>query len=384
MKYKTLKEIEERRAQIKEELEKDGADLNALKAEVEELRKYEEDLKKAAKEAEETRRMIADGLKGTVVESHTVTEAPKDDEEVRKSKAYIDAFAEYIKTGDDKECRKLLSTNATAATGYVPVPVMVEGIIKTAWERLEFLGRVKKTGFKGNLKVPFELTADGAYEHSEGTTAVTEENLTIGIVELKPENIKKWIRISDEAVAMGGEAFVRYIYEEIAYRVLKKLTEVAVGKIVSAGTSNSSSAIGIPKVSEAPGINTIRNATANLSDEAVNLCVVINRLTEAEFNDAHAAGNFAIDPWAGLPRVYTTALPAYTSADENATYAIIGDLSALQVNYPEGEGIIIKWDDMSLAEEDLVKVVGRQYAGCAVTGPGRLVRLTKPASAVTT
>jgi hypothetical protein len=102
------------------------------------------------------------------------------------------------------------------------------------------------------------------------------------------------------------------------------------------------------------------------------------------FNDAHAAGNFAIDPWAGLPRVYTTALPAYTSADDNATYAIIGDLSALQVNYPEGEGIIIKWDDMSLAEEDLVKVVGRQYAGCAVTGPGRLVRLTKPAGAVTT
>ena len=62
----------------------------------------------------------------------------------------------------------------------------------------------------------------------------------------------------------------------------------------------------------------------------------------------------------------------------------MGDLSALQVNYPEGDGVTIKWDDLSLAEEDLVKVVGRQYAGHKVTAPGRLVRITKPAAVVTT
>ena len=128
----------------------------------------------------------------------------------------------------------------------------------------------------------------------------------------------------------------------------------------------------------APGVTTIVNAAANLSEEATDLCVVMNRLSEAAFNTAFANANFAIDPWAGLPRVYTSALPAYSAANENDMYAIIGDLKAVQVNYPEGEGVIIKWDDLSLAEDDLVKVVGRQYAGHDVTAPGRLVKLTKP------
>ena len=39
MKYKTLKEIEERKAAILTEMEQEGADLDALKNEVEELRK---------------------------------------------------------------------------------------------------------------------------------------------------------------------------------------------------------------------------------------------------------------------------------------------------------------------------------------------------------
>ena len=274
--------------------------------------------------------------------------------------------------------------NTWTATGYVPVPEYVDGMIKTAWESNELLNRVNKTAFKGNLKVPFEKSADGAYVHSEGTTGLTEEDLQLGIVELKPENIKKWIKISDEAVDLGGEEFVRYIYKEIIYRVLNKLVSELVGDVTSAGTSHTTSAIGIPKVSEAPGVMTIADAAAYLSDEATNICVVMNRLSEQQFNAAYAAANFAIDPYAGLPRVYTSALPAYSTADSNATYAFIGDLKAIQVNYPVGEGVIVKWDDKTLAEDDLVKVIGRQFAGHDVTAPGRLVRLTKPAGSATT
>ena len=119
-------------------------------------------------------------------------------------------------------------------------------------------------------------------------------------------------------------------------------------------------------------------AVANLSDEAQNLCVLINPLTKVAFHEAYAAGNFAVDPFQGLPVITTGALPAITTASAGDVYAIVGDLSAIQVNYPEGEGLIIKWDDMSEAEDDLVKVVGRQYSGFGVTAPGRLVKLTKP------
>ncbi len=385
-----LGEIEKRTAEIDTMLEQPDVEKSDelteearnLAEERNSLNTQLEELKKEAEKAEETRKAVANGA-GEVKDEHK-EEHVMNEKEIRSSAEYCEAYKKYILSGDDKECRSLLSTNATAATGYVPVPTLVENVIKTAWESNELLSRINKTGFKGNLKVPFEKSADGAYIHSEGTTGLTEEDLQIGVVELVPANIKKWIKISDEAIAMGGEAFVEYIYKEMAYRVLLKLAADLIGDVVAAGTSHSTSAIGIPKVNKAPGIMTIADAAANLCDEATNLCVVMNRLTEQQFNAAYAAGNFAIDPYAGLPRVYTSALPAYSSADTNATYAIIGDLRAIQANYPEGEGIVIKWDELTYAEDDMVKVVARQYAGHGVTAPGRLVRLTKPSGAVTT
>lgn len=385
MKYKTMQEIETRKAAILQEMEQDGADLDALKAEMEELRQNAEEIQQAANKAAETRRQIANGAAGIrvqVVESHGVDGGATTLDEIRSSKAYIDAYANYIKTGKADECRALLSTNAPA-NGSVPVPTLVDEIVRTAWERNELLSRVSRTYFRGNLKVPFERSADDAYAHVEGTTAVTEEDLSLGIVELKPENVKKWIKISDEAVTMGGEAFLRYIYDEITYRVVKKLADLLVTDVKNAGTSHSASAVGIPKVTEAPSVTTIENGAANLSDEATNLVIVMNRLTETNFTAARAAGNFAMDPFAGLPRIYSSALPAYNTASAGDTYAIVGDLDALQVNYPEGDDVLIKWDDLSLAEEDLVKVIGRQYAGHGVTAPGRLVRICKPSSATT-
>ena len=385
MKYKTMKEIETRKAQILEEMKAEGADLDVLEKEMEELRQNADELQKAAIKAEEIRRKIADGAGsiGTVLESHEAESGRKTVDEIRSSAEYINAYADYIKTGDDKECRKLLSTNA-ANNGKIPVPTIVDNIIRTAWENDEILSRVRKTTIRGNLKVPFERSADPAYVHGEGTTAVTEEDLSIGIVELKPENIKKWIRISDEAIAMGGEAFVTYVYNELTYQIIRKLSALVVGAIKGADTSHGSTAIGIPKIAGEPSLTIVPQAEANLTDEARNPVVIINRLSSAAFQAARVAGNFAVDPYDGLTVLYTSALPAYSTADADAVWMIVGDLDGAQVNYPEGEGVITKWDDLTEAEADLVKVVGRQYAGYGVTGPGRFVNVKKSSGTVTT
>ena len=383
MKYKTLAEIETRKAAILQEMEQEGADLDALKNEMEELRKNADELREAAQKAEETRKAIAEGAKGvTVIETRKAENTSKTVDEIRGSAEYAEAFKNYILTGDDKECRALLTTNA-ASGGQVPVPVLVDQIIRTAWENDTILSRVRKTSFRGNLKVAFERAADPAYEHGEGTTAVTEEDLTLGIVEMVPKNIKKWIRISDESVALGGEAFVRYVYEELTYQIIKKLSALVIADIAGASTSHSSSAIGIPKIAGAPSLTIVPEAEANLTDEARNVVVIINRLSSAAFNEARVAGNFAVDPYDGLTVLYSSALPAYSAASDNAVWMIVGDLDGAQVNYPEGEGVIIKWDDLTEAEADMVKVVGRQYAAHKVTGPGRFVNVKK-AAAVTT
>ena len=134
------------------------------------------------------------------------------------------------------------------------------------------------------------------------------------------------------------------------------------------------------KITAAPALTTIATAFANLSDEARNPVIVMNKLTYANFIAAQAAGNFAFDPFMGLPVVFTSALGAYDSASANDVYAFVGDLSGVQVNYPEGDGIVIKYDDVSESEKDLVKIVGRQYAAHALTACGRFCNIAKPSS----
>ena len=379
-------EIEQRAAEIETALDNPEADLDALNEEARQLvtekAQLEEqlnELRTEAEKAEEERKAVAEGEGETKEEFKEETKMT--DLEMRGSAQYADAYKKFIISGDDKECRSLLTENAS---GDVPVPVLVENIVKHAWESNAFLSKVRKTAFRGNLKVPFEKSADPAYVHAEGTTGLTEEDLQLGIVTLTPANIKKWIKISDEAVAMGGEAFVQYVYEELAQRIMEKLVSELVGKANTAGTTHSDSVIGIPKLTEAPGVMVVQDAAAQASEEATDLCIALNPLTIQDFNAAYAAGNFAINPFDGVTVIKCSALPAYSSADANAMYAIVGDLKAFQVNYPEGEGIVTKWDDLTYAEDDMVKVVARQYAGYGVTAPGRLVKLCKPSGAETT
>ena len=371
----TIEQIEERKTAILSEMDKPEADLNSLETEMREAKAEIE--KRAADEAKkaEIRKMVANSAqKGTAVEPAKV--------EVRNSKAYIDAYAQYLKTGDDTECRSLLTVNAPAS-GTIPVPVFLQEKIETAWEKDPILSRVNKTYLRGNAKVPFELSADGAYVHPEGTTAPTEEALTFGLVTLTPESIKKWVSFSDEVEDMKGEEFLNYIYDELTYRVLKKLADNCLDDITTANTTNGATAIGVPKVTMAPAVTTVPTAVAHLADEADGLVLIMNRLTEVEFTAAYAAGNFAVDPFAGLPRAYSSHLPAYASASSNAVYAIVADLKGMQVNYPNGEGVTLKYDNLTKKTQDIVEVLGRQYAAHGITKLGRFVNIAKPAPATT-
>lgn len=376
----SMEELEARKAELLAAIDAEGADIDAIDTEARALKAEIEARKAAEAKKAETRKIVAEGG-GTVTKK--IEEERKETmtrEEIRKSPEYVEAYARYIKTGRDAECRAILTQNAPATQGSdgpVPVPVIVDEIVRTAWERDEILSRVRKTNIRGNLKVAFELSADGAVVHAEGSGPVDEENLAIGIVNMVPATIKKFVRISDEAVTMGGEAFLRYIYDELTYQIIRKLSALVIGDIAGAPAVSSASAVGVPQVSLAPSITAIGNAFANLSDEATDNVVIMNKLTFADFNAAYAAGQFAVDPFLGMKVLYTSALPAYSAASSGDVYAIVGDLKGAQVNYPEGEGVAIKYDDLSEAEADMVKVVGKQYAAHAVTAPGRFVNMKK-------
>ena len=355
-----------------EELENRSAELEAIKAEL-------ETRKAAAEEAEKRRQEIADGA-GETKEEHK-EENRMELRDFLKSNEYVEAYARYIKSGDDTEVRSLLTANAGASiTGEkLPVPTTLQEKIETAWEKDQILSRVTKTYIRGNLQIPFELTADPAIVHAEGSGAVAEEELTFGMVALIPESVKKWVSFSDEVEDMKGQEFLDYIYDEITYRVTKKLADLVVDDITTAPAANSASAIGVPAVTMAPGVVTIPTAAAQLSEEAVTPVVIMNRQTEVEFLAAYAAGSFAVDPFAGYEKVYTSHLPAYTAATSGQVYAIVGDLKGARVNYPNGDSMELKYDDMTRKKEDIVEILGRQFAAHGVTKLGHFVNLKKPA-----
>lgn len=298
--------------------------------------------------------------------------------EFRNTPEYINAYAEYIKTGDDHEVRALLSENSAVTTGTVAVPELVYDIVKTAWQKEGIMSLVRKAYLKGNLKVGFEASAGDATLHTQEGSAVDEESLVLGTVELVPVSIKKWISVSDEALDMRGEEFLRYIYDELAYRIAKKAADTLISKIEACGTTNGTNSVAVPKVASTQiTLGLIASAIGQLSDEAANPVIMMNKATWSAFKAVQAAGNYGYDPFEGLPVVFNNTITAFSAATTGVTYAIVGDLGQGAIaNFPNGSEITMKYDDLSLAEKDLVKIVGRQYVGLGIVGPYSFVKIT--------
>lgn len=192
IKEMTIEQLEERLAAIPAELETEGADLDSLEEEVRSIKEEMETRKAAEAQRVEIREQIASGHEGRTVETIHTEERKMSDIEVRNTKEYIDAFAEYIKNEDPKECRALLTENVS---GTVPVPAFILDVVRTAWQREGVMALVRKSYLRGNLKVGFEISATAATNHTEAAnSAVSEENLVLGTVSLTPISIKKWIR----------------------------------------------------------------------------------------------------------------------------------------------------------------------------------------------
>lgn len=371
-----MNEIEARLAEIRAALDTPEADLDALEEEVRALNAEKAEINEKA----EKRAALIEDVKETAkpVESFEeirTEETKMTNAEVRKSDAYINAFANYIKSGDDTECRALLTE---IVGGSVPVPTYIEDRVRQAWQDNALMSYVRKTYLAGIVKVGFEVSADGAAIHTEGTAAPSEENLVLGVVTLTPASIKKWIRISDEALDLGGSAFLDYIYDEVAYQIAKKAADTLVGMIATLGTAVSTSSVGAAQVKTSPAVGAIASAMALLSDQAANPIVVINKGTWGAFKAAEYAGNFPADPFEGLPVVFNNSLPTYASASTSGVWGIVGDFGyGAQANFPNGDQITFKFDDLTYAEADLVKVVGREYVALGAVAPGAFVNLIK-------
>lgn len=362
----SAEELLERRSAIGTEIDADGADLDALEAEA---RSINEELER--RQAEETKKneirgQVANGAGQTLetAEPETRKDEKMSEVEVRKSPEYLDAWVEYQKGTESEEQRALLTTNAT--NGTIAVPTYVEDTINTAWESNEIMRRVKRSYFKGNLKVGYEASAGPASMHTEGGNAVTEEELVIGYVELIPTMIKKLVRYSDEVLDMKGQAFVDYVFDEIEYQIVKLAAEGTVGAVIASSLCASSTLAGTDLTTA-----DIITAEGLLGAEATNPVLITTRQTAAALKAAALSAHYGYDPFDGLEVLYTSSTALGTAA------GLIIDLSGVQANFPDGDAVKFKFDDITEAAADMVRVIGRIYAALDLVAPGKAVALTK-------
>lgn len=362
MDYKTMETaaLEERLSKIVEEATEERS-LEELKAYEEEQRAIKAELE-ARKAAEADRRRIAEEIANGSGE--TVTEDPATNErkqskmenkEIRNSKEYIDAFANYIRTGNDAECRALLSD---AASGTVPIPEFVSGIVAERVKESRILSRVRKVNAPGVLKTGFEINAPVATLHAEGGAAVDEEALTLGIVTMNPASFKKWVSFSDELME-NSESFIEYIYDEITRGIIKAEEKAVIDAILAAPQTATASSPAVAKTGSAAGaITDFVNARALLSGAAEDLVVIVSPAAYASYRALQMGANYGVDPFDGREVIVS----------DYATVPIIGDLYGVTLNRPNGDEIQFKLDEHTMMTSDIVRLLGRQAASVAVTG----------------
>lgn len=393
--------VEKRKAEFEEaSTEKRDEILN----EVEELTKEGEELDKNIAELEEKRNVYKaqeERMSMTNTLSKVAIEERKDqiNENVVASNEYAKLYADYIRGKvDAKEMRSFFESRAVqtgnAGANTFPVPVLLENYVETAWaEYGKFSRLVAETFEPAILRLPVEVSADGASWHDEGEEGPAEENITFGQILLAPKMIKKWISLTDELMALSADAFLRYIADELVYRVYLALDEA----IINRTDTNGEGVIGIvgntlaTTVQTALGFNSINEAVANL--------ITFDNLTIA-MNPATFFNNFmGLTDQVGAPiyriatendgrpayylngyRVeFTQALEPYNTASAGEAWAVVGDFRrGYRLNYPQGRNVITLVDPYTQMTDDVVRMLGRLYVAGNVVKARHFAVLTKP------
>ena len=357
---------EERAAQIAEETREASEEILAeLSAELDMIEERKANIKA---EAEEKRAAMEAVLEG---EGETIEEAQEERKlmdaiEIRKSAEYLDAWVENLKGRANEEQRTLLTENAQE-NGTIAVPTYVEDRIETAWESNEIVRRAKKSYFKGNLKVGYEASAEGAVVHDEGDEAIQEEALVIAFVELIPKTYKKMVKYSTEVLDMKGEAFVDYIVDEIEYQMAKTIGDATIAAAVAA-----SSPLMQTFIAAGDSLTTadIVGAEGLLAGDS-NPVLITTRANAAALKAAVLSAGYGYDPFDGMDVVYVDT--AALTVGNKTAFGVVADLSAWQINFPNGDDVKFVFDEYTDAPSDIVRVIGRVMAGIGVVAPNKTV-----------
>ena len=226
----TVEELEARRVQIGVEVEQDGADLDALEAEIKGI-KAELDARRAnaAKQAE-IRKTVAEGA-GVVIDEIPQAPIPQEERTMfkRESVEYRDAWTKHIIGRELNEEERAALTSAGAV-----IPTMT---VNAVWDKLtgpaELLGKVDVSQFPTYVRFPKATTKGAATAHAVGGT-ITESSDVIGYVDLIPNEYVKLLTVGADIDHMAISAVHDWIVNNLVDSIR---AEINADIVVGTGTN---------------------------------------------------------------------------------------------------------------------------------------------------
>ena len=224
----TVEELEARRVQIGEEVEKDGADLDALEAEIKGIKAELEARKEAAAQKAEIRNAVANG-NGKVV-AEIPTQEKRTMEEIKynaQSPEYRTAWLKNIAQrdgqmifGDLTETEQRAFTFTTANTGAVVPTETMNRIVELVESMAPMYDDATKTGMVKGFGVPRHksIAAGDAAATDEGVANADEED-TFDLLALDGVEIKKHVEITRKMQWQSIDAFEAWLTDHIAKRI---------------------------------------------------------------------------------------------------------------------------------------------------------------------
>ena len=413
-----MTEVAERRNAIvdeiaskKEEFENSDTDKREeLLNDVEELTKEAESIDEEIKDleeqrstfkAQEERMSLSANLTKTKIEERKNQMEIND---VLNTKEYEQLYADMIRGRvDEKEVRSFLQKRTdpdpglSTATDNIPIPVLMQGFVETAWYQYGKFSRIVGESFEpAIIKIPVESAASGAAWHTESGDAPSEEYITLSQILLQPKTLKKWISLTTELMAMSPADFLQYVADELVYRIILALDEAiinrtdlngegVIGIVGNANTETLSAALDFNVINEAVSeLVTFEDLVIAMNPKTFfkNFMGLTDQVGNPIFRVVHDNENRAQYYLSGYRVEFTQALPAYEDADPGDAYAVVGNFRrGYRLNYPQGRNVITLVDPYSKAPEDLVRMIGRLYVAGNVVKPKHFVELKVPASA---
>lgn len=255
-------EIEKRLAEIKTELDKPDADLDALESEVRSLRKEQGDLETAEAKRVEMRKAIADGS----AVANVISE--KKEIEKMENRNYSPDSAEYrsafLRNLQGKELTAEERT-AISASGTIPTQTMNKIVGKLADSPM--IAAVNTMYIPGNVSIPVAGTVGDAAWVAMGTAA-TDSADTVTTVSLAAYKLIKTVEITADLAAMAIDAFETWLVDQLSKKI-----SAAVDSAICTG-DGSSKATGILASGAVTQTGTYTKAGMTYKD----LCKIIAKL----------------------------------------------------------------------------------------------------------